>query len=65
MSMDFLYFPQDKSEYLPAFITLIIFIIGAVIAVYFFYKHSQKEEKFFEEKYQLHQSEENENKRTN
>jgi len=55
MSMDFLYFPQDKSEYIPAFITLTIFVIGAIVAVYLFYKYSKKEEKLIEEKYRLHE----------
>jgi len=49
--MDFLYFPEDKSEYIPAFITLVIFMIGAVAAMYLFYKKSKKEEKEFEERY--------------
>jgi len=49
--MEFLYFPKDKSEYIPAFITLVIFMIGAVAAMYLFYKKSKKEEKHFEEKY--------------
>ncbi|SFD93992.1 hypothetical protein SAMN05216238_10640 [Lentibacillus persicus] len=43
MGMEFLYFPEDKSEYIPAIIVLIIFIIGASIAMYFFIKHSKKE----------------------
>ncbi|HLR75833.1 MAG TPA: hypothetical protein VK077_11265 [Virgibacillus sp.] len=51
MMMEFLYFPKDKSEYIPAFITLVIFMIGAVAAMYLFYKKSKKEEKYFEEKY--------------
>ncbi|WP_082233512.1 hypothetical protein [Halobacillus massiliensis] len=42
--MEFLYFPEDKSEYIPAVITLSIFIIGAVITMYFIIKHSRKEE---------------------
>ena len=51
MMMDFLYFPEDKAEYIPAFITLVIFMIGALAAMYLFYKKSKKEEKYFEEKY--------------
>lgn len=50
--MEFLYFPEDKSEYLPAFITLAIFMILAVGAVYLFYKKSKKEEKIADEKYE-------------
>lgn len=53
MSMEFLYFPEDKLEYIPAFITLVIFMIGALAAMYFFYKKSKKEEAYFNEKYQI------------
>ncbi len=65
MSMDFLYFPQDKSEYIPAFITLTIFVIGAIVAVYLFYKYSKKEEKLIEEKYRLHEPKNKEQQKTN
>lgn len=64
MSMDFLYFPQDKSEYIPAFITLTIFVIGAIVAVYLFYKYSKKEEKLIEEKYRLHEPKNKEQQKT-
>ncbi|RYG74546.1 hypothetical protein EU245_02590 [Lentibacillus lipolyticus] len=50
--MEFLYFPEDKSEYIPAVITLIIFMIGAAITMYFFLKVSRKEAKKTEEQYQ-------------
>ncbi|HLR62737.1 MAG TPA: hypothetical protein VK097_09885 [Lentibacillus sp.] len=50
--MEFLYFPEDKTEYIPAVITLVIFMIGAVLATYFFVKHSKKEAKKTEEQYQ-------------
>jgi flagellar basal body-associated protein FliL len=40
---DFLYFPQDKSEYIPAVISLTIFMIGAAFAMVFFIKHSKRE----------------------
>lgn len=49
--MEFLYFPKDKSEYIPAFITLVIFMIGAVATMYLIYKKSKKDEKYFDEKY--------------
>ncbi|MCH1625495.1 hypothetical protein [Fredinandcohnia quinoae] len=39
----FLYFPEDKSEYIPAAITSIIFIIFTILATRFFIKHSKKE----------------------
>lgn len=54
MFMEFLYFPEDKSEYIPAFITLVIFMIAAIATMYLFYKKSKKDEKYFDEKYELH-----------
>lgn len=64
--MDFLYFPEDKTEYIPAVITLFIFIIGAVITTYFFYKSSKKEGQRIDEKYNLnHNQEENEGTNSN
>lgn len=54
MDMYFLYFPEDKSEYIPAFIMLVIFMIGAVAAMYFFYKKSKKDEKKFDEQFDDH-----------
>lgn len=50
--MPFLYFPEDKSEYIPAVITLVIFVIAAVVALYFFLKHSKKQEEKFNMEYQ-------------
>ena len=50
-TMEFLYFPEDKSEYIPAFISLVIFMIGALAAMYFFYKKSKKEERYFDQMY--------------
>ncbi|WP_257351805.1 hypothetical protein [Pseudalkalibacillus decolorationis] len=41
--MEFLYFPEDKGEYIPSIIMLLIFITGAVIATFFIRKHSEKE----------------------
>ena len=54
MFMEFLYFPEDKSEYIPAFIMLVIFMALAIVAMYLFYKKSKKDEKYFDEKYELH-----------
>ncbi|MBO1005011.1 hypothetical protein IPU62_20215 [Pseudogracilibacillus auburnensis] len=51
--MEFLYFPEDKSEYIPAFITLVIFMIGALATMYLFYKKSKKDEKMFDEQYDI------------
>lgn len=53
MFMEFLYFPEDKSEYIPAFITLVIFMIGALATMYLFYKKSKKDEAYFNEKYNI------------
>lgn len=55
MFMEFLYFPEDKSEYIPAFIMLVIFMIGAIATMYLFYKKSKKDEKYFDEKYGLNE----------
>lgn len=41
----FLYFPEDKSEYGPAAITFIIFMIGACLTMWFIIKVSKKEAK--------------------
>ncbi|MFB6467556.1 hypothetical protein ACE38V_12185 [Cytobacillus sp. Hz8] len=39
----FLYFPEDKSEYIPAVIWLVIFMIAAVLATRLFIIVSRKE----------------------
>ncbi|WP_349407531.1 hypothetical protein [Pseudalkalibacillus sp. SCS-8] len=49
--MEFLYFPDDKSEYIPSVIMLLIFITGAIIATVFIRKHSAKELNEFEKKH--------------
>jgi flagellar basal body-associated protein FliL len=49
--MPFLYFPEDKSEYIPAIIVLAIFIVAAGVALYFFYKNSKKQEEKFDLEY--------------
>lgn len=51
--MDFLYFPDDKMEYIPSIISLAIFMLLAVGAMYWFMKRSKREEKDFNEKYNL------------
>ncbi|HLR64182.1 MAG TPA: hypothetical protein VK075_02000 [Pseudogracilibacillus sp.] len=53
MFMEFLYFPEDKTEYIPAFIMLVIFMAGAIAAMYLFYKKSKKDEAYFNEKYKI------------
>lgn len=54
--MDFLYFPEDKTEYIPSAIFMAVFMIGAVLTLYFFYKVSKKQEKAFNEKYHLEEN---------
>ncbi|AIF44015.1 hypothetical protein [Virgibacillus sp. SK37] len=49
--MPFLYFPEDKSEYIPAIISLAIFMIAAGVVMYLIYKKSKKDEKSFNERY--------------
>jgi hypothetical protein len=41
----FLYFPEDKSEYIPAAITFFIFFIGALIAMRWIIVISKREAK--------------------
>ncbi|OZU88558.1 hypothetical protein CIL03_09650 [Virgibacillus indicus] len=51
--MPFLYFPEDKSEYIPSFIVLGIFMILAVFATIWFFKKSKKDEREFNNKYNI------------
>lgn len=44
IGMLFLYFPEDKSEYIPAFISFSIFIVICIFTFRFFIKYSKKEE---------------------
>ncbi|MFT9599009.1 hypothetical protein [Mesobacillus sp.] len=39
----FLYFPEDKSEYIPAAITSLVFLIGAVLTMRYIIKVSKRE----------------------
>lgn len=39
----FLYFPEDKTEYIPAAITSLVFLIGAILTMQFIIKVSKKE----------------------
>ena len=51
--MPFLYFPDDKTEYIPALIMLLLFILLAFIVYKLIKKYSRNEEekmKDFEEK---------------
>lgn len=44
-------FPEDKTEYIPAVFTLLIFMLGAVVATILIKKAAAKEEKKWDEKY--------------
>ncbi|MCT2535865.1 hypothetical protein NC661_08080 [Aquibacillus koreensis] len=54
--MEFLYFPEDKTKYIPAVISLVIFAIGAVVTMYLIYKASKKEEKEIEARFNKHET---------
>ncbi|WZE73658.1 hypothetical protein QA538_03400 [Macrococcus sp. CCM 2573] len=43
--MEFLYFPENKWEYVPAVMSLIFFMVLAYITYRFFKKNSEVEEK--------------------
>lgn len=40
----FLYFPEDKSEYIPAAISCAIFLVAAIFTMRFIVRYSKKEE---------------------
>ncbi|MBM7554862.1 hypothetical protein [Thalassobacillus pellis] len=42
--MEFLYFPEDKTAYIPAVLNLLIFVALAALAMYIFIKVSRKQE---------------------
>ena len=45
LAFQFLYFPEDKTAYIPAVITLVIFSFFAYVAFAIFRKISKREEK--------------------
>lgn len=47
--MDFLYFPEDKSEYIPGIISVVIIFILSVLIVRLLVKASSKQVKKLEE----------------
>ncbi|RPF50297.1 hypothetical protein [Aquisalibacillus elongatus] len=49
--MEFLYFPENKVEYIPALITLVLFIAFAVIVMKAIMRKAQREREQFESKY--------------
>ncbi|GEL77906.1 hypothetical protein [Tenuibacillus multivorans] len=58
--MDFLYFPENKMEYIPALITLLIFSYGAFVAMKLIVKKAKREREQFESKYPEAKRESNE-----
>jgi len=52
--MEFLYFPQDKSEYIPALITLFFFALGAFVTMRIILKAAKKEKEIVDETYDKH-----------
>lgn len=59
--MEFLYFPDDKSEYIPAIIELLIFMILASVVMYFIYKQSKKAARHVDQQYSQKNIDENKN----
>ncbi|MFD1413464.1 hypothetical protein [Oceanobacillus jeddahense] len=61
--MPFLYFPEDKMEYIPAAISLLIFIALAVVVMRWVMKKSKKDQERFEQEYHdvLKQTQKNNN----
>ncbi|MEQ6378605.1 hypothetical protein RZN22_10835 [Bacillaceae bacterium S4-13-58] len=49
--MEFLYFPEDKTEYIPAFIMLLLFTAMAIVTMYWIRKTSRKEQNEIEKRY--------------
>ncbi len=45
----FLYFPQDKAEYIPAGITSILFLAATLLTMRWIIRHSKREQKQAEE----------------
>ncbi|WLR45938.1 hypothetical protein LC065_09855 [Halobacillus litoralis] len=51
--MEFLYFPEDKSEYIPAIVMLMLFIVFAAVTMIWFIKISKKEEQKVDQAYKV------------
>ncbi|WP_428416847.1 hypothetical protein [Phocicoccus schoeneichii] len=64
--MEFLYFPDDKTEYIPGLISIVICIIVAYIAFRLIKKYSKKQEEkaktFEQEVYRKMKEHEEDNK---
>ncbi|MGK7378851.1 hypothetical protein ACSFXN_13540 [Planococcus sp. 1R117A] len=48
--MDFLYFPEDKSEYIPGIISVVIIFLLSILIVWLLVRASRKQVKQLEEK---------------
>jgi hypothetical protein len=46
-----LYFPEDKTEYIPAVLTFLLFVVGAFFTYRYIVKISQNEQRKVEELY--------------
>lgn len=53
MFMEFLYFPEDKAEYIPAFFTIVVVMVLVIATMYLFYKKSKKDEKLIDEQFEF------------
>ncbi len=51
LGMFFLYFPEDKTEYIPAVISMVIFTAAAVAVFLFFRRISKREEEKVNQEY--------------
>ncbi|CAD2073270.1 hypothetical protein [Phocicoccus pinnipedialis] len=64
--MEFLYFPDDKTEYIPGLISIVICIIVAYIVFRLVKKYSKKQEEkakaFEQEVYEKMKHQDNDNK---
>lgn len=61
--MEFLYFPENKLEYIPAVISCLLFFIGAVAVLYAFKKASKKELEQLEQQAHVHRKNESQSSR--
>ncbi|MGR9048977.1 hypothetical protein ACQ4XT_10135 [Halobacillus faecis] len=61
--MEFLYFPQDKSEYIPAIVMLMLFIVFAAVTMIWFIKISQKEEQKVDQAYTVEEQTDRKNEK--
>lgn len=49
--MEFLYFPEDKTAYIPAVLMLLLFTSMAIAAMYWIRKASKKEQDEIQKRY--------------